>query len=119
MPCVIATTRGLRLSVFGCPCHLGAVSPDVKFLSQMVKQCSLTSAKSSAFPRSQSVTAALVSSYSMLTRQKKDSLRVSHRTLLVLLVTLLDVSRHNAPAGLVEQADAAIKAARLLLPPTL
>ena len=55
----------------------------------------------------------------MLTRRKNDSLHVSHRTLLVLLVTLLRVCRHNAPSGLVEQADAAIKAARLLLPPTL
>jgi hypothetical protein len=35
----------------------------------------------------------------------------------VLLVTLLRVCRHSAPSGLVEQADAAIKAARLLLPP--
>jgi hypothetical protein len=55
----------------------------------------------------------------MLTRQKKDTLRVSHRTLLVLLVTLLDVCRRNAPPGLVEQADAAIEDARRLLPPTL
>ena len=95
------------------------MSPDVKFLSQTVKQRSFPSAKSSAFPRSQSVTAALVNSYSMLTRQKKDSLRVSHRTLLVLLVTLLDGCRHHASPGLVEQADAAVKDARLLLPPIL
>jgi len=50
----------------------------------------------------------------ILTRQKNDSLHVSHRTLLVLLVTLLDGCRHHASPGLVEQAGAAIKAARSL-----